>query len=240
MLKELSIPFDLVNGALPFDENDDELNPNRRVPYLVDRRSNMKMFESLAINVWIVQNTGELSTRRCDMLPTSSFEWGQFLKWSFWAMSECDMLLFEGLMYNPKATHILSKNENYEGYFDRKKTTARSHRILRELEFPLQVLDSELSKGEGGWLMGNRFTVTDLNVASVLYWIHFQGHERRDVILSKIPHVQDWLNRCMSRPYSPLSVLSSSSVRTWDWAVLKEGASRRSSRAGAVSFESKL
>jgi len=240
MLKELSIPFDLVNDALPFESG--EMNPNDRVPYLLDRDSNLKMFESLAINVWIAQNARNLSSRPSDcnvLLPRDAFEWGHFMKWSFWAMTETDMLLFEGLMHNPKATHILSREKNYEGYFDRKKTEARANRIDRELQFPLNVLDGELEKG-GGWLMGNRFTVADLNVASVLYWIHFQGKRRRDFILSKAPRVREWLDRCMRRRESPLSVLSSSSVRNWDWNVLKEGASGRSSRAGAVSFDSKL
>jgi glutathione S-transferase len=149
-------------------------------------------------------------------------------------MTELDMLLFEGLMHNPRSTHIFSREKNYEGYFDREKTTKRGDRILRELEFPLNVLENEL-KGTK-WLGGDHFTVTDLNVASVAYWIHFQGHERRDKILRKIPHTKAWLDRCMKRRHSPLSVLSKTSVGEWDWDVLQEGASKRCSRAGDVSF----
>ena len=38
--------------------------------------------------------------------------------------------------------------------------------------------------------MGDHFTLTDLNVASVAYWIHFVGHERRDKILRNIPYTK--------------------------------------------------
>lgn len=126
------------------------------------------------------------------------------------------------------------------GYFDREKTSKRSTRILRELEFPMGVLESELRRNGNGWLMGRRFTVADLNVASVVYWVHFQGRKRREHILSKVPNVRKWLEKCMSRRFSPLAVLSETSVSTWKWEILQEGASRRSSRAGNVSFKSKL
>lgn len=89
------------------------------------------MFESLAINVWLVQNVMSLSsTTKSILLPKDQYEWGYFLKWSFWAMTELDMLLFEGLMYNPNATHILSREKNYEG---KKKTFSLSH-LLSSLQ----------------------------------------------------------------------------------------------------------
>ena len=81
LLNELSIPFDLVNGALPFEVTDK--NPNNRVPFLYDRKTKTNMFESLAINVWIVQNCKELTTSSypSELLPQNAHDMGIFLKY---------------------------------------------------------------------------------------------------------------------------------------------------------------
>ena len=62
-----------------------------------------------------------------------------------------------------------------------------------DLDRPLRVLDGDLSTRP--WLLGDRFTVADLNVASVLDW---QRTTKLD--LSPYPHVADWLSRCLGRP----------------------------------------
>ena len=83
LLNELSIPFDLVNGALPFEVTDK--NPNNRVPFLYDRKTKTDMFESLAINVWIVQNCKELTTSSypSELLPQNAHDMGIFSSTSF-------------------------------------------------------------------------------------------------------------------------------------------------------------
>ncbi len=62
---------------------------------------------------------------------------------------------------------------------------------LRE---PFGVLDAALRDG-GGFAVGGRFTVADINLAEVLRYAQpaaelFEAH----------PHVQQWLAACQSRP----------------------------------------
>jgi len=57
----------------------------------------------------------------------------------------------------------------------------------------MKVLDGYLKTHD--WLVGNAFSVADLNVASVVGIAHYG-----DIDLSYVPNVQAWLNRCISRP----------------------------------------
>lgn len=235
MLHELELPHSLELIDFFDSDHDEENGGNRRVPFLVDESSGAKIFESLAINTWLVQTYGESSR----LSPRTSREWGDFFKWSYWSMTELDMLLFEGLMYNDEIGHVMSASDLYEGYFDRPKTEQRRLRIRRELEFPFSVLESTL-KGGDGWLLGTHFTAADLNVASVAFWIFFQGHADIGAFTEQHPAVANWLGRCMEREHSPLNRMfqdqasGDPSVKI-DWVHARPGAEVRSLRAGSPS-----
>ena len=62
-----------------------------------------------------------------------------------------------------------------------------------DLARPLDVLEAHLAGQD--WLVGGRFTVADLNVASVLAWARGAKLD-----LSARPHVEAWLKRCLGRP----------------------------------------
>ena len=61
-----------------------------------------------------------------------------------------------------------------------------------ELAAPLAVLDAALADRDH--LLGDRFTVADLNVAAVMSWL-----KMTKVDLSAYGHVTDWLGRCLGR-----------------------------------------
>ena len=236
LLEELELPYS-VEVIDFFDNQYDGANAgNRRVPFLFDPNTEAKLFESLAINTWLIQTYGSGSI----LAPANAVDWADLLKWSFWAMTELDMLLFEGLMYNEGVGHILSNESYYTGYFDRTKTTARRDRIARELQFPLGVLDSALGEN-GGWLIGDRFTVADLNVSSVAFWSSLQdASDEPSRISERFPHFGDWLTRCMSREASPLARIfrdraSGDPSTRIDWSRAEAAAERRVSRSGSAS-----
>ena len=236
LLEELDLPH-IIESIDFFDDRYDDKNAgNRRVPFLIDHKTDSRIFESLAINTWLLQTYGSQSS----LSPQSSQEWADTLKWSFWAMTELDPLLFEGLMYNDGVGHILSSETYYAGYFDRKRTTERRDRITRELEFPLSVLDSALKKG-GGWLTGERFTGADLNVASVAFWVVFQaGNSQLGDPAERFPDFSIWLNQCMDREHSPLKRIlrdraSDAPGAQIDWARARQAADERVRRGGALS-----
>ena len=66
------------------------------------------------------------------------------------------------------------------------------HSSIR-LRRPLKRLQGHLSAH--GWLVGDRFTVADINTAECLRYA--QGHPK---LLAEFPAVKDWLDRCQSRP----------------------------------------
>jgi glutathione S-transferase len=61
------------------------------------------------------------------------------------------------------------------------------------LKRPLGVLNNALAGHE--YLVGNRFTVADINVAGILVW----GKIAR-LNLSNCPDVARWIDACLARP----------------------------------------
>ena len=236
LLEELELPHTIEVIDFFSDQYDHTNSGNRRVPFLFDPNTESRLFESLAINTWLIQTYGSEST----LTPANATEWGDLFKWSFWAMTELDMLLFEGLMYNAGVGHLLSNETYYMDYFDRTKTIARRDRIARELRFPIRVLDSALETGDG-WLMGDRFTIADLNVSSVAFWISLQdSSDEPKPMAETFPYFGDWLARCMGRQTSPLARIlrdrAAGDPRAQiDWDRAEASAEHRIGRSGPAS-----
>ncbi|HEY8610004.1 MAG TPA: glutathione S-transferase family protein [Roseomonas sp.] len=62
------------------------------------------------------------------------------------------------------------------------------------LRAPFAVLDAALQAG-GGHLLGQRFTIADINLAEV---IRYAQPDR--LLFAAAPHVQAWITACQSRP----------------------------------------
>ena len=65
---------------------------------------------------------------------------------------------------------------------------------LDALKAPLQVLEESLAKG-GGYLVGRRFTVADLNAISCVFYMRFAPQALADK-----PAVRAWYDSGMARP----------------------------------------
>ena len=245
MLNELNVSY--KNVITPFfSKKYDAMNPNRKVPFIQfvgtdgtgddddTEKKTIIMYESMAINLYLVQHFSSSSSS--SILPRSQQEWSQLYKWSLWSMTELDMLLFEGLMYSTRIGHVLSQPHNYAGYFDRIKSTERYERLLRELQFPLKILNNVLQHNNG-WMDGTSFSVIDLNVGSVAYWILLQQEPKR--ILKDIPFVAVWLNKLKQRDHFPLNVIATkkSIVKDmWKGEMIQQNAQQRNERAGKTSL----
>jgi glutathione S-transferase len=176
MLKELNIAFDHVptdflRGGTR-DQNFLKINPNGRVPVLVD--DDRAIFESMAINLYLARKSA------CSLAPGNLWEDGQATQWSFWAVTEvekplllaaCNKLLF--------AEHERSPTE--------------LDQMLTRLQRPFGVLNAHLS--ERAYVLGERFTVTDLNIAAMMSLVPLAG-----IALSGYPAMDAWLHDCLERP----------------------------------------
>jgi len=82
MLYEIDVPFELVRVAPESAEFSVDVNPNRKIPALVDGAT--VMWESMAINLYLAQ------TRTTELSPRGRGELGDALKWTLWAQSELE------------------------------------------------------------------------------------------------------------------------------------------------------
>ena len=175
MARELGVPHEVVPVHYRVAREAPELlrvNPNGRIPAMED--AGFALFESMAINLYLARKYGAGSA----LVPRSPEEEALVDQWSFWAVAELEKPLLTLLV---NAVGIRAVDE---------ETLAKAR---SDLGRPLRVLDRHLS--DRPWLLADRFTVADLNVAAVLDW---QRPTRLD--LSPHPHVGDWLSRCLGRP----------------------------------------
>jgi glutathione S-transferase len=145
------------------------LNPNGKIPMLtVD---NFAVFESLAINLYLADRFDTtLSLKDAD-------ERGQASQWALWAMTEIDAPI--GVW----AMNTLVKPEA-------ERDLGAAATALASLQKPLSALNTALSGKQ--CLVGDRFTVVDLNTAACLY-------RGLSMDLAAYPNVSVWLKRCWSR-----------------------------------------
>ncbi len=175
MAEELGLPFELV----PIHQRDAagdaalrRVNPNGRIPAIED--GDVTLWESMAINLYLARKHGG------PLAAADLVEDGRILQWSFWAATECEAPALRLLRHRfllPEA--------------DRREEEATAG--LRALARPLEVLEGELATREH--LVGGRFTVADLNVASILVWLRTAKADLRPW-----PAVGGWLGRCLRRP----------------------------------------
>ena len=175
MLEEMGKPYQLIEKSTRSDDLQSaeylRLNPNARIPTLVD--GDLVLWESMAINLYLAQKyEGPMHCPGPEVV-------GLAAQWSFWAMLETEALLLD--LLNHRA--VLPE-------FARDPSYAERDELL--LKKPLDVLNGALV--EHDYLVGNSFTVADLNVASILVW----GKMAR-LNLSGHPQVTRWLDGCLAR-----------------------------------------
>lgn len=176
MARELGLPHESVPVHFRATRDSPALvkaNPNARIPAIEDA-DGFTLFESMAINLYLARKHGAPG----GIAPATLEEEAEATQWSFWVMTEIEKPLLTLL------AHEIGMRAADE------ETLARAR---DELARPLGVLEGHLAGRD--WLMGGRFSVADLNVASVLAWA-----KPAKLDLSAHPKVADWLGRCFARP----------------------------------------
>ncbi|RIK97377.1 MAG: glutathione S-transferase family protein [Proteobacteria bacterium] len=175
MLREVGVPFENVPTHFAGEAQSAEfrkINPNGRVPALDD--DGLVLFESLAINLHLAEKYGK------DLGPRDQTERAQQVQWSIWAVTELEPGVIDAFLHRVMLP---------EAQRNAKLADAGEAKLAR----PLAVLDAEL--GRRDWLVGGRFTVADLNVASVLMVAPIAR-----IDLTSFPRLQRWLGACTTRP----------------------------------------
>ena len=175
MLEEVGEPYQLIEKSTRADDLQSaeyrRLNPNARIPTLVD--GEVVLWESMAINLYLAQKyQGPMHYAEPEALGLSA-------QWSFWAVLEIEALLLDLLQHRA----VLPEFARDASYAERDEL------LLRK---PLGILNDALAGRE--YLVGNSFTVADLNVASILVW----GKIAR-LDMSTYPEATRWLDGCVAR-----------------------------------------
>ncbi len=172
-LAELDLAFEHV--AL---ESDDpwlktpaflHLSPAGVIPVLVD--GDLALTESLAINLHLART---YSTPAAPLQPRTAHGEALAWRWTLWAQGH-----LEPWVQSDRATRALR--------------SAAPDLVASLVASALDMLDQTLAAAP--WLVEDRFTVADLNVAAVL-----SPSRTARLDLTSVPRVQDWLARCYDRP----------------------------------------
>lgn len=148
-----------------------EINPNGRLPFIED--DGFVLFESLAITLYLAKkhSTGKLYP---GTLQGEAKAW----QWTSWALNEVD----RGV--NIWSLHAVRLPQA-------ERDAAKRDEALKVVASPFKVLDAALANHP--YLLGDDFTVADLNVAAVI-------SRAVDMDLSAVPNLKAWLSRCLERP----------------------------------------
>jgi glutathione S-transferase len=148
------------------------INPMGTIPCI--QHDDLVLYESMAINLYLARCFG------AELSSNNASEEGQIMQWSFFAATELET---NALKINTTIGDGLADSETGQAILD------VSARLLKR---PMSVLEQHLAKHD--YLVGNRFTVADLNMAEVVRYA--QGH---DALLNAHPAVKTWLETCQSR-----------------------------------------
>jgi glutathione S-transferase len=176
LLEELGVPYEHVSqtylGGATRTPEFLALNPNGHIPVLED--DGIVVWESMATTLYLARKFGG------PLAPANLAEEAEVLRWTFWAVTECEKDALSVLMHR-----VAMPAE--------KRDHAVADQAEGNLGKPLAVLDAHLATRP--YIAGERFTVADVNVASVLAWA-----QPSRKLMEANPKLAEWLKRCLDRP----------------------------------------
>ena len=145
------------------------INTNGSLPAIDD--GGFMLWESLAITLYLAKKHGRL-------YPTTLEGEAKAWQWSLWSVQEVD----RGVnIWSLHAVRLPPEDRDPQ----------RLAEALKVLAAPFKVLDGALAGRP--YLLGEDFTVADLNVAAVI-------SRAIDMDLAATPRLAAWLRRCLDRP----------------------------------------
>jgi glutathione S-transferase len=179
MLEEIGIAYQHV-PVRPYTESRAaeylRINPNGHVPALDD--DGFVLWESLAINLYLAEKYGVPP-----LWPASVHDRARVYQWSFWVTNEIE----------PRIVSIA------RGLSSKAPDQAAVASGLQQLAGAFAVLEQQIDRH--AYLLGETFSVADLNLASVLREPGEDTIGGIDAIdLNPFPGIMRWLGLCSRRP----------------------------------------
>lgn len=175
MLEEAALPYQVIPIDISKGEQFDpaflEINPNNKIPAIVDDENGQSFFESGAILLYLAEKSGKL-------LPDNTMDKWRVMQWLMWQMAGQGPMLGQ-------AHHFL--------HFNPGKSEYAEERYLQEAKRLYNVLDKQLEE--------RRFVAIDeLSIADVAIWPWVSRYQFQKIDLHNFPNVLEWYLRLSKRP----------------------------------------
>jgi len=174
MLEEVELPYnvhkiDITKGD-QFTPEFVGINPNSKIPALVDQDTGITVFESGAILIYLAEKTGKL-------LPTNSKERFQVLSW---------------LMLQMGSVGPMFGQLNHFKKFAPEKIPYAIERYEKETLRLYSVLEGQLAERE--------FICGDYSIADIATYPWVAIHEWQGLTLDSHPNLKRWVETVQQRP----------------------------------------
>ena len=186
-LLELGLGFESIAGPETFHHPDvAAIHPLGKLPAFRD--NGRPLFESAAICTWLADGHPEKG------LVAPSGAWGRALhdQWTSFALTEIEAFMW----HTARNLFILPENERLPAVFPQNEVAAKRG---------LGVLDTELQGKD--WLIGNRFSVTDIIVGYSVCWAQTIG------FTEGMTNVNAYAERILARPHCPYGAMKEAAAQ---------------------------
>ncbi|MGJ5634782.1 glutathione binding-like protein [Nostoc sp. CALU 1950] len=174
MLEEVELPYNVhkidITTQQQFTPEYIAINPNSKIPAIVDQETGIKVFESGAILIYLAEKTGKL-------LPTEQKSRFQVLEW---------------LMFQMGGVGPMFGQLNHFKRFAPEKIPYAIERYQKETLRIYSVLDKQLQDNE--FICGN-YSIADIATYPWVAIYKFQG-----LTLDNYPNLKRWVEMVQQRP----------------------------------------
>ncbi len=173
-LEEMGIEYELILVNLGKGEQHTpdfrKLSPNGRIPAIHDTETNIRMFESGAILLYLAEKSGRL-------MPTELEGRYNVMQW----------LMFQMAGIGPMQGQAVS----FIRYFPEEVPQAIS-RYVNETRRLYEVLDKQLSPHE--------YIAGEYSIADIANYSWIRSHKWARVSVEGLPHLQRWMEAMLAKP----------------------------------------
>lgn len=175
MLEEVALPYQVIpidiSKGDQFKQGFLAINPNNKIPAIVDDDNGQAFFESGVILLYLAEKSGKL-------LPNNTNDKWQVMQWLMWQMAGQGPMLGQ-------AHHFLHFNPGISEYAE--------ERYLQEAKRLYGVLEKQLE--------GQDFVAIDeLTIADIAIWPWVSRYQFQKIDLHNFPNVLNWYLRLAKRP----------------------------------------
>ncbi|MEH2322403.1 MAG: glutathione binding-like protein [Nostoc sp.] len=174
MLEEVELPYNVhkidITTQQQFTPEYVAINPNSKIPAIVDQQTKIKVFESGAILIYLAEKTGKL-------LPTEQKSRFQVLEW---------------LMFQMGGVGPMFGQLNHFKRFAPEKIPYAIERYEKETLRIYGVLDKQLQS--------NEFICGDYSIADIATYPWVAIYEFQSLTLDDYPNLKRWVDMVQQRP----------------------------------------